>query len=181
MPLEYQKKEKNIQNPNLKNSIASVFGSPSVLAILRLYIGGSFVPYGGGKVSRDRNDCPSSEENDSGRRATGMPPRSWVNVYRRSSSSTSRVLADVPGWIVVAGAEGVYTGRDGSIGFRVLAASNVGLSSDWMCCCRTEFRGELRRVGRGCEFNTGSSISNDCGLAIDIDIRWCQQLWKRCE
>jgi len=69
----------------------------------------------------------------------------------------------------------VYTGRDGSIGFSVLAASNVGLSSDWMGCCRTGSRGESERVGRGCEFNTGSSMSNDCGLAIDIDIRWCRQ------
>jgi hypothetical protein len=28
---------------------------------------------------------------------------------------------------------------------------------------------ESERVGRECEPNTGSSMSNDCGLAIDID------------
>jgi hypothetical protein len=63
----------------------------------------------------------------------------------------------------------VYTGRDGSIRFGVLSASNVGLSSDWMGCCGTGSREELERAGRECEFNTGSSMSNDCGLAIDID------------
>lgn len=63
----------------------------------------------------------------------------------------------------------MYTGRDGSIGFSVLAASNVELSSDWTGCCRTGSRVESERVGRECESNTGSSMSNDCGLAIDID------------